>query len=73
MNLKIMSTNNQTNEFLQKLAPCIERGELEKCVEEAMVVINLVLKNHEPQMNADERRLDNVLFLDFRDNSKRVT
>ncbi len=30
-----MSDNNLTNEFLQKLAPCIERGELEKCVEEA--------------------------------------
>jgi len=27
--------NNKTEEFLQKLAPCIERGELEKCVEEA--------------------------------------
>jgi len=30
-----MSDNNKTEEFLQKLAPCIERGELEKCVEEA--------------------------------------
>jgi Tfp pilus assembly protein PilF len=27
--------NNKTEEFLQKLAPCIERGELEACVEEA--------------------------------------
>ncbi len=31
--LKIMSDNNKTEEFLQKLAPCIERGELEKCME----------------------------------------
>lgn len=30
-----MSDNNKTEEFLKKLAPCIERGELEKCVEEA--------------------------------------
>ncbi len=30
-----MPENNKTGEFLQKLAPCIERGELEKCVEEA--------------------------------------
>jgi hypothetical protein len=30
-----MPDNNKTEEFLQKLAPCIERGELEKCVEEA--------------------------------------
>ncbi len=29
-----------------------------------MVVINLVLKNHEPQINADERRL-NALSLDI--------
>ncbi|MBU4373682.1 MAG: hypothetical protein KKD69_05010 [Euryarchaeota archaeon] len=27
--------NDKTEEFLQKLAPCIERGELEACVEEA--------------------------------------
>ncbi len=25
-----MAENNKTKEFLQKLAPCIERGELEK-------------------------------------------
>jgi len=30
-----MSENNKTEEFLQKLAPCIERGEFEICVEEA--------------------------------------
>ncbi len=30
-----MPENNKTEEFLQKLAPCIERGELEACVEEA--------------------------------------
>ncbi len=30
-----MSDNNKTQEFLQKIAPCIERGELEKCVEKA--------------------------------------
>lgn len=29
-----MPDDNKTQEFLQKLAPCIERGELEKCVEE---------------------------------------
>ncbi len=34
-NLKIMPENNKTEEFLQKLAPCIECGELEACVEEA--------------------------------------
>ncbi len=32
---KIMPENTKTEEFLKKLAPCIERGELEKCVEEA--------------------------------------
>ncbi|MBU4220762.1 MAG: hypothetical protein KKA10_03930 [Euryarchaeota archaeon] len=30
-----MLENNKTNEILQKLAPCIERGEIEKCMEEA--------------------------------------
>ncbi|MCX9009633.1 MAG: tetratricopeptide repeat protein, partial [Candidatus Methanoperedens sp.] len=30
-----MTEKNKTEEFLQKLTPCIERGELEKCVEEA--------------------------------------
>ncbi|MCZ7399952.1 MAG: tetratricopeptide repeat protein [Candidatus Methanoperedens sp.] len=30
-----MPENNKTEEFLKKLAPCIERGELEACVEEA--------------------------------------
>jgi len=30
-----MSENNKTAEFLQKLAPCIERGDLDACVEEA--------------------------------------
>jgi len=29
-----MPENIKTEEFFQKLAPCIERGELEKCVEE---------------------------------------
>jgi hypothetical protein len=33
--IKNMPENNKTEEFLQKLAPCIERGELEACVEEA--------------------------------------
>lgn len=32
---EIMPENNKTQEFLHKLAPCIERGELEGCVEEA--------------------------------------
>ena len=32
---EIMPDNNNTEEFLQKLAPCIERGELEAYVEEA--------------------------------------
>ncbi len=31
----MMSDNKKIEEFLQKLAPCIERGELEACVEEA--------------------------------------
>ncbi len=30
-----MPENNKTEEFLKKLAPCIERGDLEACVEEA--------------------------------------
>ena len=30
-----MSENNRNQEFLQKLAPCIERGDLDACVEEA--------------------------------------
>ncbi|MFA4956463.1 MAG: hypothetical protein WC556_05755 [Candidatus Methanoperedens sp.] len=30
-----MSEHNKTEEFLQKLAPCIERGDLDACVEEA--------------------------------------
>lgn len=30
-----MPENNKTQEFLQKLAPCIERGELDGCIEEA--------------------------------------
>ena len=30
-----MSENNKTEEFLQKLAPCIERGDLDACMEEA--------------------------------------
>jgi len=30
-----MPENNKTEEFLQKLAPCIERGDLDACVEEA--------------------------------------
>ncbi len=30
-----MPENSKTEEFLKKLAPCIDRGELEKCVEEA--------------------------------------
>jgi hypothetical protein len=30
-----MSENSRTEEFLQKLAPCIERDDLEACVEEA--------------------------------------
>jgi tetratricopeptide (TPR) repeat protein len=34
-NLKNMPENNKTEEFLKKLAPCIERGKLEACVEEA--------------------------------------
>ena len=31
-----MPENNKTEEFLQKLAPCIERGDLDACVEEAV-------------------------------------
>ena len=33
-----MPDNDKTDEFLQKLAPCIERGELENCMEEAAQV-----------------------------------
>ena len=38
-----MPDDNKTKEFLQKLAPCIERGELEKCVEEAARVVSKYL------------------------------
>ncbi|CAG0981579.1 hypothetical protein METP3_02112 [Methanosarcinales archaeon] len=31
-----MPDTNKIEEFLQKLAPCIERGELDGCVEEAV-------------------------------------
>jgi hypothetical protein len=30
-----MPEKNKTEEFLKKLAPCVERGELEACAEEA--------------------------------------
>ncbi len=30
-----MPDNNKTEEFLQKLTPCIEHGDLDACVEEA--------------------------------------
>ena len=30
-----MQVDNKIQEFLQKLAPCIERGDLDACVEEA--------------------------------------
>ena len=30
-----MPDDNKTQEFLQKLAPCIERSDLDGCVEEA--------------------------------------
>ncbi len=30
-----MPDTNKTEDFLQKLAPCIERGDLDACVEEA--------------------------------------
>jgi hypothetical protein len=33
-----MSENNKTQEFLQKLAPCIERGDLDAWVEKAAQV-----------------------------------
>jgi len=33
-----MPENNKTQEFLQKLAPCIERSDLDACVEEAVRV-----------------------------------
>jgi hypothetical protein len=29
-----MPDDNKTQEFLQKLAPCIERGDLDACAEE---------------------------------------
>ena len=44
MNLKIMPENNKTEEFLQKLAPCIERGDLDACVEEAARVAEEMAK-----------------------------
>ncbi|MCZ7384175.1 MAG: hypothetical protein O8C63_05430 [Candidatus Methanoperedens sp.] len=37
-----MPENNKTEEFLQKLAPCIERGELEACVGEAAREMGIV-------------------------------
>jgi len=33
-----MPENNKTEDFLQKLAPCIERGDLDASVEEAAQV-----------------------------------
>lgn len=30
-----MPDDSKTEEFLKKLAPCIERGELDECVDEA--------------------------------------
>ncbi len=35
-----MVENDKTEEFLQKLAPCIQRGELDACVEEAARLAN---------------------------------
>jgi hypothetical protein len=32
-----MPENNNIQEFLQKLAPCIERGDLDACVEEVVL------------------------------------
>jgi hypothetical protein len=34
-----MPDDNKTQEFLQKLAPCIERGDLDACAEEAALVV----------------------------------
>jgi len=36
-----MSENNKTQEFLQKLAPCIERSDLDACVEEAALELGM--------------------------------
>ena len=33
--VKNMPENNKSEEFLQKLAPCIERSDLDACVKEA--------------------------------------
>jgi len=33
-----MPENNKTEDFLQKLAPCIGRGDLDACVEEETLV-----------------------------------
>ncbi len=33
-----MPENAKTEEFLRKLAPCIERGELDECVEEEALI-----------------------------------
>jgi tetratricopeptide (TPR) repeat protein len=45
-----MPENNKTEEFLWKLAPCIERGDLDACVEEAVRVAQ------EMGMGAEELR-----------------
>jgi hypothetical protein len=38
-----MSDSNKTEEFLKKLAPCIESGDLDACVEEAARLVGRLL------------------------------
>ncbi len=38
-----MPDDKKTQEFLKKLAPCIERGEFEKCVEGAARAVSKYL------------------------------
>ena len=59
-----MPENNKTQEFLKKLAPCIERGELDACVEEAARVAQemSVGAGDLLELSKEERRNDKYHF-----------
>jgi tetratricopeptide (TPR) repeat protein len=58
-----MTENNKTEEFFQKLAPCIERGELEACVEEAArVAREMGIGAELLELSEEERRNDKYGF-----------
>ncbi|GFO96471.1 hypothetical protein ig2599ANME_0660 [groundwater metagenome] len=59
-----MPNNSKIEQFLQKLAPCIERGELEACVEEAARVAREmgVGAGELLELSTDERRNEKYSF-----------